>query len=85
MSRRTVRIVLLTAIGVAILITAFATVQAASAGMGSARGRSQLTAGLLPDLSRSRDVASPLSSYVGDSYEGGHGGCEEKGVNPSDY
>lgn len=86
MSKQKIRIVLLLVIGLLILVGVFATVQAASNAVGIARGRAQVTAGLLLDTSHPRDVASPLSLYNADGDEAGHH-CheEEAGINPSDY
>lgn len=84
MSKPMSRIAIALLIGLIIIIGVFATVQAASSGSGSTKGRADLTAYDSYYSSQQRGVSQELSPYGGDKYKEGHGGCESERFDSSD-
>jgi hypothetical protein len=91
-SRLTIRIVLITLIGVAIVFGVFMTVQAAASSGGNSLGMYVLGGGLVNPLhsqpaavEASGEIQSQgVSSYSGEK-EGGHGCDSEAYEDPNDY
>lgn len=85
MSKTTTRIVFSVLVVLVLVLTAYATVLAASSNVANG-GRAFVTAGLLPDVKHLRTSASALNSYEAQSdvYLKSGNGCDEDKYNSPD-